>query len=65
MPLVEGKHFAYNKGGFAAAKKARQMVRTSDGMMLGKNIAGRVTSKVVPKAGDVMSMTKKITDRVL
>lgn len=51
MPEVAGQHFSYSPRGIRAARKARERVMTSDGMMLGKNTDLR------KKAG-VMTMNK-------
>ena len=63
-PIVDGQHFAYNKAGMSAARKARQRVHTSDGFMLGKSMAGKVTSKLAPKMAklDAMSASTKASD---
>lgn len=47
MPEVQGKKFPYSDMGKTLAKKARERVMTSDGMMLGRKI-GDLRKKLRP-----------------
>lgn len=48
MPIVGGRHFPYDTAGIKAAARARSRMRipTSDGVMLGKKVGGRVQPRV-------------------